>query len=337
VAFSGPTDSTARIARRRIIRHVDPHNGSSGRPVSIIGIASSAGAEAPGQEKAPQALRDAGLVRGLRDGGLRVEDAPDTPSWRWRPDRDRRHAQNLDVVVSDARTVEQRVRDALALGMLPLVLGGGCSLELGTVAGHLPDHANLALLYFDLHADLNVPNSVTSGSLDWMGTAHIIGEQRAVEELRSFGRRDPLLAPEQLLLFALDPTQSTPWEREVLERRGLHSILVDEVAADPEAAAARALAALEPRCEHLLVHFDVDVIDFTDAPLSENPGQNIGLALDIAMRALRCILSSPKLSALTVTELNPDHGAEDGSTLARFVAPLVEALAGAPVLSGTTS
>jgi arginase len=308
-----------------------------GRPVSIIGIASSAGAEAPGQEKAPRALREAGLVRGLCDRGVRVEDAPDTPSWRWSPDRDRPHSQNLDVVVRDARIVEERVRDALARGMLPLVLGGGCSLEAGTIAGHLPDHPNLALLYFDLHADLNVPNSVTSGSLDWMGTAHIIGEHRSLEELRRFGERDPLLAAEQLLLFGLDPTQSTPWECEVIERRGLRTILVDEVTHDPEAAAAQALADLEPRCERLLVHFDVDVVDFTDAPLSENPGQNIGLPLDTAMRALKCVLASHKLSALTVTELNPDHGAADGSTVARFVALLVDALAGAPVVGGPGS
>jgi arginase len=179
-----------------------------------------------------------------------------------------------------------------------------------------------------------VPGSVTSGSLDWMGTAHMIGEPRSANELRSFGPRDPLPAPEELLLFSLGPAQSTPWEREVIERRGLRAVLVDEVAADPEAAAERARAELEPLCTHLLVHFDVDVIDFTDAPLSENPGQNVGLSLDTAMRALARILRSPKLSALTITELNPDHGAEYGTTLARFVAPLVEAVAGAAMLRG---
>ena len=233
--------------------------------------------------------------------------------------------QNLDVVVRDIRQIEERVRSALGRGALPLVLGGGCSLELGTIAGHLPDHADLALIYFDLHADLNVPGSVASGALDWMGTAHIIGEPRAVHELRSFGARHPLLLPEQLLLFSLDAAQSTPWERDVIERRGLRAISVAEVAANLEAAVARALAELEPRCTHLLVHFDVDVIDFTDAPLSENPGQNIGLPLDTALHALALILESPRLSALTITELNPDHGAEDGTTLTRFVQPLVDA------------
>jgi hypothetical protein len=38
------------------------------------------------------------------------------------------------------------------------------------------------------------------------------------------------------------------------------------------------------------------------------------------------------VGALTITELNPDHGAEDGSTLAAFVDQLVGALAGAAAL-----
>ena len=76
------------------------------------------------------------------------------------------------------------------------------------------------------------------------------------------------------------------------------------------------------RFDRLLVHFDVDTIDFTDAPLSENTGRNEGLALDAAMEALAVLLASERLSALTVTELNPLHGAEDGATLERFVRAL---------------
>jgi arginase len=71
--------------------------------------------------------------------------------------------------------------------------------------------------------------------------------------------------------------------------------------------------------EVLLLHFDVDTVDFTDAPLSENTGRNEGLPLDIALRALAVLASAEHLSALTVTELNPLHGDEDGRSLERFV------------------
>lgn len=46
------------------------------------------------------------------------------------------------------------------------------------------------------------------------------------------------------------------------------------------------------------------------------------------MSALAALASSERLSALTITELNPLHGAEDGATLQRFVDGLTSALAG---------
>ncbi len=39
-----------------------------------------------------------------------------------------------------------------------------------------------------------------------------------------------------------------------------------------------------------------------------------GLTLDTAMRALGVLAASERLSALTVTELNPEHGDEQGSS-----------------------
>ena len=84
-------------------------------------------------------------------------------------------------------------------------------------------------------------------------------------------------------------------------------------------------------CDRLAVHFDVDCIDFTDAPLSENTGRNAGLSQDDAFAALAEVLRDPRVGALTITELNPLHGAEDGSTVAGFSERLVAALAGAAV------
>jgi arginase len=101
---------------------------------------------------------------------------------------------------------------------------------------------------------------------------------------------------------------------------------VDEVAADPGAAAVRALAQMEARCDLILVHFDVDTVDFTDLPLSENTGRSQGLPFDAALQALGTLLGSSKLAAVTVTEFNPDHGEEDGSTAEALAQGLSDAL-----------
>jgi len=90
--------------------------------------------------------------------------------------------------------------------------------------------------------------------------------------------------------------------------------------------------ALQQRCDRLLVHFDVDVIDFTDVPLSENWGRNEGLAYDHAIEALEALLASPKLIGMTITELNPDHTEEGAESIERFVADVCRGLSGAPAI-----
>jgi arginase len=297
------------------------------RPLGVIGVPTSAGAFAPGQEQAPRALREAGLLDRMRDAGIAVNDRGDCEPWRWRPDRDRPRAQNVSRIVEIVRDTASRVAESVEAGETTLVLGGDCTVGIGTIAGHLVAGEDIGLIYFDTHADLNVPASVTEGALDWMGLAHVLGERGAVAELVNAGPRAPLLDPTQILLFAWGPDQATDHERETIGRREIAAVPVDEVAADPERAAARAVDALGSRFDRLLVHFDVDVIDFTDVPLSENWGRNEGLAYERALRALDALLSSGRIHGLTITELNPDHTEEGADTLKRFAADVSSSLA----------
>jgi arginase len=295
--------------------------------MKVLGVPTSAGAFAPGQERAPAALRAAGLIERLREAGIEVEDLGDSPVWRWRPDRVNPRAQNREAVVAVAADTARRVARALDAGEPLLVLGGDCTVELGVVAGHLVRDERVGLVYFDVHPDLNTPESVHDGAFDWMGVAHMLGVEGADPLVSSLGPRSPLLDDDQLLLFGWGADQATRFEREQIEARGFAHVPLGEVASDPSGAAAGALDHFAGRCDRLLVHLDVDTIDFTDAPLSENTGRNEGLALDVAMEALDVLLASERVSALTVTELNPLHGAEDGATLERFVRALVSALA----------
>jgi arginase len=301
------------------------------RTLGLIGVPTSMGAFAPGQEKGPRALRNTDLLGRLSRAGVEVTDHGDGGGVRrWRPDKGNRHAQNLPAVVEVARETAGRVREAHAVGHLPLVIGGDCTVELGTVAGLLPSGERLGLIYFDVHPDLNVPDSVGEGALDWMGVAHMLGTEGATEPLSRFGPRFPLLTDGDVFLFSYGPEQATVREHEEIARRGLKGIPVGEVAADPEGAATRALAEMETHFDRLLVHFDVDTVDFTDLPLSENTGRNEGLPFEAAIRALGTLLESERLAALTVTEFNPDHGEEDGSTAEALADGLTRALSRLP-------
>jgi arginase len=301
--------------------------------LTILGVPTSAGAFAPGQERAPAALREAGLVPALTERGVQVRDLGDSPVWRWRPDPERLRAQNLDAVVEIGRETAGRVERALAEDGGPLlVLGGDCSIELGVVAGHLARDESVGLVYFDLHPDLNTPLSITEGTFDWMGMAHALGLDGAEPELAAIGPRTPLLHDDQVLFLSYGPQQARPFELDVMVRRGLAGIPADEVAAAPERAAERVLDGFAAGFDRLLVHLDVDVLDFNDTPLSEEAVRGDGLTLDTAMRALGVLAASDRFSALTVTELNPEHGDEQGRTLRGFVDRLAGCLGAAPRL-----
>jgi arginase len=297
-----------------------------GRRAGVIGVPTSAGAFGPGQEQAPAALRQAGLVQLLRDSGLEVSDYGDREVWRWRPDREHPHAQNLGRVVEFVDDTAARVVESILAREITVVLGGDCTVGIGTVAGHVERSDGVGLIYFDLHADLNIPTSAPPGALDWMGMAHMLGDEGAERELVEVGSRVPLLAPEQVVFLSWGPEQARPHERETIDRLELEAIPVDEVRDDPAGAAKRALDILGG-ADRLLVHFDVDVVDFTDTPLSENTGRNEGLPYERAAAALAVLLASPSLAGITVTDLNPDHVEEGAGSIERLARDLAGGLA----------
>jgi arginase len=139
-----------------------------GERLALIGVPTSAGAFASGQEQAPAALREVGLIELLREAGVDVNDRGDREAWRLRPDRVNPRAQNLAKVIEIVTKTARRVTAAVGEEEAMLVLGGDCTVGVGTVAGHVSTGERVGLLYFDLHADLNVPDTVARvRSIGW--------------------------------------------------------------------------------------------------------------------------------------------------------------------------
>ena len=82
--------------------------------------------------------------------------------------------------------------------------------------------------------------------------------------------------------------------------------------------------------DRFLLHLDLDVVDFLDLPLADIPQHNDGLAFDEAMTCLAVFARHRGLAGLVITEFNPDHGAEDGSTADALARGFAGALAGRP-------
>jgi arginase len=295
--------------------------------LAIVGAPSSAGAYGPGQEKTPNALRDVGLISFLEDEGVAVKDKKNVSGYRWKVDKENKRAMNVDEVHSVAKEVAGKVHESLEENNKVLVLGGDCTIELGVVAGCLELSDNIGLLYIDLDTDLNTPVSVKDGALDWMGLAHLLAIDGTNRKLTSMGKKTPMLRADQVYLFANG--NMTDFEREVIHSYQLRETGWQEVASDPVSAAKKVGETWAQQFDRVLIHLDLDVLDYVDMPLAENYRRNIGLTWHQLMLALTELLQLPNWSTLTVTEINPEHGEPDGSTLQVFAKALAQSIGGA--------
>jgi arginase len=281
----------------------------------LIGVPSSAGAHGPGQEKAPSALRKAGLLGALREAGLELEDLGDVPIARFTPDLANRKRQSESRVVKVVRQVADKVEAAVDRDLVPFVLGGDCTITLGVVAGLLRRQPDLGLIYFDGDADLTTPETTRSGIFDSMGVSHLIGE--GAPELAHVGPRFPLLPQDRIVLFGFQPYEIEPEESRALERSAMVQYPVTSMGDRPIEFAAEARARLEERTRAIAVHFDVDVMDSAEIPLADWPHYD-ALSFGDAMHCLSVFVGSPKLAALVVTEINPDND-PDGLLVRQFI------------------
>lgn len=194
------------------------------------------------------------------------------------------------------------------------------------MAGLLDRSARPGLIYVDRHADLNVPDSTVDGALDWMGVAHMLDIDGAVDGLAALGGQRPMLGTEQISFLGLGP--HTDFEAEVIADRGLSVVDVRSTASDPLRSTRTALSPLAA-CDILAVHFDVDLVDFLDAPLAENTDRGTAPSLKACGEILSTLFHDERACALTVAEFNPHHGSREGGTTQRLLQVLINVLGGA--------
>jgi arginase len=292
----------------------------------VIGVPTSAGAHHAGQDRAPDALRSAGLVGRLETAGLAVTDAGDLTGGLFAVDHEHPRARNLDAVVRVAREVADAVAAHVAAGRRPLVIGGDCTVTLGVVAGFRRLHPDVGLAYVDGDADLGAALSdEASGILDSAGIAHLLG--LGEPDLAGLAGETPLLDASRLAIVGCDPREVTEAGWSFLAERGVSYAEGPELAADPEGVARKALAALAGSGGPLVVHFDVDVVDSGDLPLGNYPHYDSGVSLQDVTACLRVLLADPSCAALVLTEVNPSYD-PDGSLLDRYLVALTSAVAG---------
>ena len=291
------------------------------KKIALIGAPSSAAAFSPGTEKAPAALRAAGLVEGLQGAGFEVTDYGDCAPRLFADDEEHRRARNLTEIVAGLNDLKTRTEIAVKSGALVLVLGGECVQAIALLAGARRYYKHINLLWFDRDADLNTPATTPSGRIDGMVVAHIIG--KGAPELVRFWGEPPLVREPDVTLFGI--ARLDPPEQDFLGRSPLRHVTASDIQARGAAAsAADALSHLHAEAREFVLHLDLDVIAQEEFPAVVVPGSG-GLGFDDVRAALKEIVRHKNLVGLNVAQFNPNKDG-NGDCAKKIVDLLVESL-----------
>jgi arginase len=197
----------------------------------------------------PEHLLDNGLAEALRSEG-RVLSVTTVRHER-EPAAEVATAFELNGLVSG------QVRRALAEDEFPLVLSGNCNTAaVGTLSGAGP--GDLGVVWFDAHGEFNTPETTTTGFIDGMGLAIVVGHC-----WKAMARGVPgyFALPEENVVMA-GVREVDPAEQGRLDASGITVVGVDVIEKQGlRRALATALDDLKTRVGRVYVHLDLDVLD----------------------------------------------------------------------------
>jgi arginase len=262
-----------------------------------IGVPIDSVGRAGGTEHAPAAVREHGLLerlgagdRGDLDVRIRGEERdPETGIF------------GSDDVLHMTGVVRAAVRDAVAAGERPLLLGGCCSLLPGALAGLRDAAGTHGVAYVDGHVDVYDGVSSPTGEAADMPLGVAFGRApRAWVDAAGGASADP---DRVVVLGARDPD----------EARDVAELLAGDLAAltveRPDALRAAGLresgARAAERLGRFWIHLDVDVLDEAAMPATDYlmPG---GLEWDELAALMAPLGAAPGLAGFSLGCLNPD-------------------------------
>jgi len=290
--------------------------------IAIIGAPSSAAAFLPGSEKAPAALRAAGIVERLQSIGYEVTDLGDCAPRLFADDEEHKRARNIPEIVASLNDLKPRAELGFKAGALVLVLGGDCTQIIALLTGARRYYKHINLLWFDRDADLNTPASTPSGRLDGMVLASIIG--KGSPELVRFWGEPPLVREPDALIYGLQRVDQP--EVDFLTRSPLRHVYAADISLHGAEKSARdVLAHLHADTREFMVHADLDVIAQEEFAAVNMPDSG-GLSYAEVRSSLVEFVKQKNLLGLDVAQYNPDRD-PDGSGARKVVDLLADVLA----------
>jgi arginase len=272
--------------------------------IDIIGVPMDFGAGHRGVDLGPAAIRHAQLRARLRELGHDVQDRGDVRvPLRDNSDIGDPTLRYLDAIVPVLAELSDQVAASMAIGRVPVVLGGDHSVGLGSIAGSASAGRRLGVLWVDTHGDFNTHRTTPSGNIHGMPLAALCGY--GDERLRTLaGRRpDRIVDPANVVVIGardLDGDEKalmreagiTVFSMAAIDRFGVHEVM------------RRAIALASAGTDGIHLSFDLDVVDPQFAPGVGTPSAG-GMPIREAHVVMEMMAASGTLAALDVVEVNP--------------------------------
>jgi arginase len=209
--------------------------------------------------------------------------------------------------------VQQRLQQEIGKHSKIALLGGDCSSDFALLAhSSRQHHPDLAVVWFDTHADLNTPASSPSGHFHGMVLRANLGETDP-----DFLLLNPMpLMPKQV--FLAGARDFDPPELEYVQTHGIHVSSIESLRQTPTHLARRVL---ESGFSRLHIHLDLDVLKHFSSTGFPSAG---GLEPNELIAVIQDLKQHLELVSFAVTEYAPNNPADLQAVL-NLIAALEEA------------
>ena len=280
--------------------------------VGILGLPIGFGAGQTGSELGVEAMR-LSKVRGetlaqhIAGLGFSVTDHGNAKIVRPAYIADGENPRYLAEMVASSRNIFDSVSSILEAGQVSVLFGGDHSVAIGTfsaVAHHYRElDGEVGLIWFDAHADINTPETSSSGNIHGMPLAILLGE--GPEQLVGLGGFSPKLNKKYFAHVGARDLDAG--ERDRIRAHGLREQFFTMSDIDKRgmlACVGDALAIASKAPGGFAVTFDVDCIDPRFAPGSGTLVHG-GATYREAHLALELIAEHGGLRSFEIVEVNP--------------------------------
>ena len=282
--------------------------------INVIGVPLNLGCDRKGVEKAPNYLRERGLMDLIRSHGHKAFDLGNlyVPAVKEEEKFLKgNRLKYLDAIVEVNNNLAELVYDTLRGGAFPLVIGGDHSLGLGSASGVGMCYDDFGIIWLDAHGDINTGETSPSGNIHGMPLSALMG--LGSEELVNVYSPGNKVIPQNV--FLVGTRSLDDGESDLIKEQQLSVYTMDTIRDKGMEFIAEDIKNKLRDRKIRNVHFSIDV-DSIDPGFAPGTGTRVpeGLTPDEFKEFVRHMLSTNLIKSLDLVELNPDLDTDDITT-----------------------